>query len=440
MLKRKVYQELLHWRSHRKDECLLIKGARQIGKTYIVRLFGEQEYESYIEMNFLKNPNLREIFTGDLSSTEIWKRMTAYLPGIKLIEGKTLIFLDEIQKCAKARMAMKFLAEDRRFDVIASGSLLGLHYGQDADDEVEEVESIPVGYEHPLIMHSLDFEEFLWANGYGEDAVSYLRTFYDSRTKVPNGIHEKYAQLFREYAVVGGMPEVVQAFVEHQDFGEVQEIQEKILASYDDDISNHAKGAEKVKVRAVYASLPRQLAREYRKFKFSEVEKRANARKYGDSITWLVDANLVHLCRNVHEPYLPLTANAMDDEFKVYVHDTGLLLAQYGFQTKLAMLNGTLLGNAKGGIYENLIGDMLIKRGYKLHYYKTSDSTLELEFLIEKNGGIVPVEVKAGNTSTKSLNRFIETYHPAAAYKLIDGNVGEADGKITLPHYLAMFI
>ena len=174
--------------------------------------------------------------------------------------------------------------------------------------------------------------------------------------------------------------------------------------------------------------------------KFFEAEERANARKYGDSITWLVDANLVHLCRHVHEPYLPLTANAMDDEFKVYVHDTGLLLAQYGFQTKLAMLNGTLLGNAKGGIYENLIGDMLVKRGYKLHYYKTSDSTLELEFLIEKDGGIVPVEVKAGNTSTKSLNRFMETYHPAAAYKLIDGNVGAVDGKITLPHYLAMFI
>lgn len=440
MLKRKIYQDLLNWKATKKKECLLIKGARQIGKTFIVQLFGQQEYESFIEINFLKTPSLREIFSGDLSAGEIYKRMTAYLPGIHLIEGKTLIFLDEIQKCARARTALKFLAEDERFDVIASGSLLGLHYGQDADSEVEEVESIPVGYERQIVMYSLDFEEFLWGYGYGEDAIEYLRSFFNSHEKIPSGIHEQYTKLFREYAVVGGMPEVVQAFMQHQNFGEVQAIQEKILSAYDDDISNHAKGAEKVKVRAVYESLPRQLAKEYRKFKYSEVEKKATARKYGDSITWLEDANLALLCHNVHEPYLPLSANEISDEFKVYVHDTGLLMARYGFQTKLAMLNGTLLGNAKGGIYENLIAEMLIKRGYTLHYYKLGDSTLELEFLIEKNGGIVPVEVKAGNTASRSLNRFIELHHPETAYKLIDGNIGESEGKLTLPHYLAMFI
>ena len=440
MLQRKIYQYLLDWKANKQRECLLIKGARQIGKTYIVQQFGAAEYESFIEINFVRYPSLKEIFEGDLDASEIYKRMTAHLPGIRLIEGKTLIFLDEIQRCAKARTALKFLAEDDRFDVIASGSLLGLHYGQDDDDEVDEIESVPVGYERQVVMYSMDFEEFLWAYGYGEDTVSYLRSFFTSLSKVPEDINARFESILREYIVVGGMPEVVDAFARHKDFGEVQSIQEKILAAYDDDIALHAKGAEKVKVRACYNSLPKQLARENKKFKYSEVEKKGTARKFGDSVTWLADANLAHLCYNVYEPYLPLSANGKENEFKVYVNDTGLLMARYGMQTKLAVLTGKIMGNAKGGIYENLISEMLVKRGYSLHYFKTVDSTMEIEFLIERGGGVVPVEVKAGNTSTPSLNRFIEQFHPSEAYKLVDGNVGVTGGKITLPHYMAMFL
>ena len=440
MLQRKIYQVLLDWKASKRRECLLIKGARQIGKTYIVQQFGANEYESFIEINFVRYPSLKDIFEGDLDATEIYKRMTAHLPGIRLIEGKTLIFLDEIQRCAKARTALKFLAEDDRFDVIASGSLLGLHYGQDDDDGVEQIESIPVGFERQVVMYSMDFEEFLWACGYGDDTISYLRSFFVSLAKVPEDINKKFENLLREYIVVGGMPEVVAAFVKNKDFGEVQSVQEKILAAYDDDIALHAKGAEKVKVRACYDSLPKQLARESRKFKYSEVEKKATSRKYGDSITWLKDANLAHLCYNVYEPCLPLSANGKDNEFKVYVNDTGLLLARYGMQTKLAVLTGKLLGSAKGGIYENLISEMLIKRGYSLHYYKTDNSSMEIEFLIEKNGEVVPVEVKAGNTASLSLNRFLEKFHPSLAYKFIEGNIGTTGGKITLPHYMAMFL
>lgn len=440
MLKRKVYDNLLKWKANRGKECLLIKGARQIGKTYLVEQFGKNEYESFIEINFLKQPELKAIFAGALSSENIYKRISAFIPNIKLVEGKTLIFLDEIQKCANARTALKFLADDRRFDVIASGSLLGLHYGQDADVEVEEVSSIPVGYERQIMMYSLDFEEFLWAYGYDAEAIEYIKGFFVRREKVPFEINEKFENLVKEYIVVGGMPEVVVEFMKNKDFNAVQQTQDKILLDYMDDIASHAKGAEKVKVKACYDSIPRQLAKENKKFKYSEVEKKSTARKYEDSVHWLRDSNLVYICYNVTEPYLPLMANEKENEFKLYVNDTGLLCAMYGFNTKLAVLNGTLKGNAKGGIYENLIAEMLIKNGYTLHYYKKSDSTLEIEFLIEKNAEVLPVEVKAGNTQTASLNNFIQENKPSIAYKLIDGNIGFTDGKLTLPHYMALFI
>lgn len=439
MLKRKMYDRLAEWKKNKGKECLLVKGARQVGKTFLIREFGKAEYESFVEINFHVQSSLKIIFEGDRSAEEIYKRMTANIPGIKLIPGKTLIFLDEIQKCSDARTALKFLAEDGRFDVIASGSLLGLAYGRDDDREVRPVESIPVGYEKPLMMYSLDFEEFLWAYGYENETVGYLKSFYDSGEKVPPELNDKFDMLLREFITVGGMPEVVADFMEHKDFSRVQEIQEKILSSYADDISQHAKGAEKVKVRKCYDSIPRQLARENRKFRYSEVESKATSRKFGDSVQWLHDANMAYICCNTSMPVLPLKAYEKDNELKLYINDTGLLMAMYGFETKQAFLNGKLTGPAKGGIYENFAAETFVKNGYTLHYYKPDDNS-ELEFVIEKNGEVVPVEVKAGNTATKSLNLFIEKFRPSAAYKLITGNTGRNDVKITLPHYLAMFI
>lgn len=439
MLKRKMYEQLLRWKNNKGKECLLIKGARQVGKTYLVREFAKAEYESFVEINFHMQSSLKVIFEGDKSAEEIYKRITANIPGVKLIPGKTLIFLDEIQKCANARTALKFLAEDGRYDVIASGSLLGLAYGKDADKDVEEVESVPVGYEKPLMMYSLDFEEFLWAYGYGSDTVDYLKNFFSSKEKIPFEVNEKFEAILNEYLVVGGMPEVVADFMEHKDFTRVQEIQDKILAYYADDISQHAKGAEKVKVRKCYDSIPRQLAKENKKFKYSEVESKATARKFGDSIQWLRDANMAYICYNTTMPMLPLKAYEKDSEFKVYINDTGLLLALYGFATKQALLNGNLKGFAKGGIYENFVAETLVKNGYSLHYFKPNDNS-NLEFVIERNGEVVPIEVKAGNTATKSLNQFIENFSPSVAFKLISGNIGENEQKISLPHYLTMFI
>ncbi len=440
MLKRKIYATLSEWRKNKKKECLLLTGARQVGKTYIIRAFGEAEYESMVEINFLKYPSLKSIFEGDLDADQILKRITAHMPEVRFVERKTLLFLDEIQRCANARTALKFLAEDSRIDVIASGFLLGLHYGQDADEEVTEVPSFPVGYERQVMMYSLDFEEFLWACGYREDTIAFLQSFYTSREKVPEDLHTQFETLIREYIVVGGMPEAVASFADTHHFGIVQQTQQKILSAYDDDIAKHAKGVEKVKVSACYDSLPRQLARENKKFRYSEVEKGKTAKKYAGSLTWLQDANMVHLCRNVYEPYLPLTGNEKDDEFKLYVNDTGLLMARYGTETKLALLEGKLTGNVKGGIYENLVAEALVKKGYTLHYYKTDYSEAEIEFLIEQHSEVIPIEVKATNASTPSLNRFIERYHPSISYKLVQGNIGWNQGRLTLPHYMILFI
>ena len=438
MLKRKAYQKLLEWKNAHHHNCLMVQGARQVGKTYLVREFGKKEYKSFVEINFIKNPELKLIFNDNLDPETIDKKMTAMINGVNLIKGNTLIFLDEIQACGNARTALKFLAEDGRFDVITSGSLLGLTYGEDDDENTEAPLSVPTGYETFLMMYSLDFEEFLWAEGY-ENSIPYLKEFFDKKEKVPSVLNDKFETLFREYMVVGGMPEVVSDYVENHDFTRVSAIQEKILENYRFDIAKHAKGAEKIKVRKCYDAIPKQLAKELTKFQYSTVEKGQTSKKYGGSVQWLKDSNLVNPCYNIHEPYLPLIANAYDEQFKLYINDTGLLCAMYGFEVKKAILENTIKGNAKGGIYENIIAEMLVKKGHKLYYYKPDDSN-ELEFLIEKNASVIPIEVKAGNTATKSLNRFIESYKPFIAYKLIDGNVGVDGVRLTLPHYMVMFI
>lgn len=440
MIKRKMYKYLINWKQKKDKSALIIKGARQVGKSYLVREFGRNEYESYIEINFLKNPLYKNIFKGDLSAEEIFKRLSAYIPNLKIIPFKTLLFLDEIQVCAEARTAVKFLVEDGSVDVISSGSLLGLSYLEDDDKNVTEPTSLPVGYEEQITMYSLDFEEFLWAKGYNDDAIAYLKDFYISNKEVSKELNDKYLELFREFMIVGGMPEVVQTFIDTNNFQEASKIQGKILADYQDDISKHAKGQEKIKVRQCYDSIPKQLAKEYKKFQYSVVEKGKTSKKYGGSIKWLCDSSLVNKCSNVNEAYIPLLAYEMDDQFKLYLNDTGLLLYLYGPETKLAILNNTLKGNAKGGIYENIISESLLKRGYKLYYYKTQNSSMEIEFVIEKNGEVIPIEVKAGNDSTPSLNSFINKYHPKVSYKFVNGNGGFLDGKKTLPHYMVMFI
>ncbi|MCM1007560.1 MAG: ATP-binding protein [Ruminococcus flavefaciens] len=432
MLKRKFYDTLIEWKNNNNQSCLLVKGARQIGKTYIIDYFGKNNYTSYIYINFIESPQTKDIFNDELSAEEIYKRMTLIMPEIKFVENNTLIFLDEIQECPNARTALKFLAIDGRFDVVASGSLLGISY--------REVPSIPVGYETQVEMYSLDFEEYLWAIGYEESKISILKEYFDKQEKVPEAVHNTMMKHLREYITVGGMPAVVNQFIRNKHFGEVQEQQQRILDSYFDDISKYASKTEKPKVKNCYLSVPKQLAKENKKFQFSVVEKKATARKYENSVEWLSDANLVRLCYNVSTPEFPLAAYEKGEQYKMYLSDIGLLVALYGFEIKKTIIDDTLSGNAKGGIYENLIADMLIKRGYKLNYYRTDNGSVEVEFLISKDAKIIPIEVKANNGSTVSLNEMLKRNDIPYGYKLISGNVGVNDKKIVMPLYMAMFL
>lgn len=441
MLKRKFYSTLLEWKNKKKNECLLVNGARQIGKTYIINQFGKENYENYIYINFLKNPDTKNIFEGSLEAEEIFKKVSLYLKGIKIVPHKTLIFLDEIQVCKKARTALKFLAIDNTVDVIASGSLLGIHYnksefGQEKTDEL----SIPVGYERELQMNSLDFEEFLWAVGITEDAISILKSIFEKKEKIEDSINEKYFSLFREYMVIGGMPEVINTFLQTSNFQEVFKSQQKIFKAYEDDIELYAKNTEKQKIKNCYYSLPRQLSKEYTKFQYKLVENRGSAKKYENTIDWLEDSALVKKVYNVSYPQMPLKAYEKMDSFKIYATDIGLATSLFGFETQKALLKKELVGPAKGGIFENAIFDILNKKGIPINFFKRDDNTQEIEFIFEKDSSTIPIEVKSKRGNTVSLNSFMSEFDSPYAYKFIEGNIGISEKKITMPHYFAMFI
>jgi len=439
MLKRKFTEALKQWKNTKKRECLLVNGARQVGKTFIVDVFGRENYQSYIYLNLFKNPEYKQIFEGELEPTEIYKRISLLVKNVKFIEGDTLIFIDEIQACSKARTALKFLAMDDKYDIIASGSLLGLHYNKLNQENANEI-SIPVGYEREVEMHSLDFEEFLWATGVSESAIENLKEYYEQKKALPDSVKDLYQNKLREYLVVGGMPAVVNAFVETSNFQEAFKVQQKIFKAYEDDIQHYATNMERPKIRACYYSIPRQLAKEYSKFQYKTVEKNGSAKKYGNALDWLVDAGLIKRVHNVSLPEMPLRAYEQPENFKVYVTDVGLATHQFGFETQSALLRKELKGHAKGGIYENLIFDILHKHGLALNYYKNGENTQEIEFVFERSGEVVPVEVKSRNGLTTSMNEFIKRYSPTLAIKLIDGNVGVDGNKVSLPQFMAMFL
>ena len=439
-LARKFYDWLKDWKSRHGQECLLIKGARQIGKTYIVEKLGREEYESFIEFNFVLEPELADVFEGSLKADDLLRKISAYIGTQKLIPGKTLIFLDEIQECPNARTALKSFALDGRYDVIASGSLLGIKYRSKKRREKSEPRSIAVGYERQVTMHSLDFEEFLWAKGILPEAIASLREYFERREIVPEVLNSRFTGYLREYMVVGGMPAVVKAYVESGNFGPVQEEQEKILAAYIDDIHKYAEKVDVPKIENCYRAIPRILAKDNRKFKYSEVEKNGSERKFGESIEWLKDAALAPLAANVVAPELPLSANVREGWFKLYLSDIGLLSALYGLETKKLLFAGRLAGAAKGGLYENFVAGALQRKGYPLYYYKTLDGSREVEFVIEKEGGVVPIEVKATNGATISLNETLRLKGVVYGYKFVDGNVGVSENKITLPHFMCMFV
>lgn len=440
MLKRKFYDSLLKWKTSHRKECLFVKGARQIGKTFIIDYFGRSNYSSYLYLNFILDKTAAECFGDNVNADEIFRRISVRYPRFHLVPGDTMIFLDEIQGCPRARTALKSLAIDGKADVVASGSLLGITFLDDGLDKDRAQESIPVGYENQVVMRPMDFEEFLWALGYDENVIGMLRESFHSLTPLDPAINDKFLSLFREYIAIGGMPEVVDTFITANSFSRVHDVQSRIKNSNLDDIARYAAKAEKPKVRACYLSLPAQLARENKKFKYSAVAGGGSARKFGSSVDWLRESALAIQCFNTTTPSMPLGVYHASDCFKMYVSDVGILTAMIGFEVKKAIVENTIKGFAKGGLYENAIIQQLVARGYDPCYYQKSSSVGEIDFLIERNGGVVPIEVKAGRSSSESFDQLLEQKDIEVGYKFIRGNIGRVGKKVTLPHYMTMFM
>ena len=433
MLRRKIYDKLLAWKNNKgKKDAILLRGVRQCGKTYIVREFGKREYKNFIEINFIERPDMQAVFSGNLDVDNMVQQITLSMPGCQFIPGETLLFLDEIQDVPNARTSLKFWTQDGRFDCIASGSLLGMDYKNEV--------SIPVGYEQQLIMRTLDFEEFIWALGAEVNLKEMLAPYVDGAKRVPEAMHNSLNKYLQEYMVVGGLPEVVDTYIATKDFYQVHLLQEKILRDYQDDIAKYALNQDKIKAKQCFLSIPRQLSKENHKFQYSVVEKKATARKFTSSLDWLHNAGLIDFAYNVNSPWFPLKAHVKEDQFRVYLCDIGLLVAMYGYQLKIALLSDALEGPAKGGIYESLVADILAKRGEELYYYKKEDSTLEIEFILERDCKLVPVEVKARKGSTRSLNELLKMDNIERGYKLTAQNTGVVEKKITLPLYMAAII
>ena len=437
-LKREFYDFLLRWKQTKQNECLLVKGARQIGKTFIIEKFGRENYDHFIEINFIFNPEYLPVFDGNIDAESLFSKISAIRPNVRFVPSRTLLFLDEIQECPNARTALKPLALSAKCDVIASGSLLGIKYkGKKAN---RNPKSIAVGYEHQVTMHSLSFREYLWASGYDETQIDYLRGFFERREIVPAAVNDKFHSLLREYAVVGGMPAVVCAFMENRHFGDVQRIQEEILSATIDDIHKYSDQASVAKIESCYRAVPRILSLPNRKFKYSEIEKGGSSRKYIECVEWLNAAHLTSKAECVNAVSVGLPAYVREDWYKLYMSDVGLLMAQYGMLAKRQLLDGSIKGTVKGGIYENIVAGILERNGIPLYYHKNEKGDIEMEFIAETDDGVVPLEVKSTNGATLSLDKILASPSIPYGFKFTGGNVGFSGKKITLPHYLALFV
>ena len=435
MLRRKIQDTLLQWKKTPGHKPLVIKGCRQCGKTFSVREFAKKYYKHEVYLNFLQDSSYASIFSGSLEVNHLVMMMSALIPDAVFEAGRTVIILDEIQDCPDARTALKFFHLDGRFDVICTGSLLGVRgYGK-------EPKSVPVGYETVIDMFPLDFEEFLWANGISEPMISILEECLRKESPVPEALHNRFRQLLLQYVVVGGMPEAVQLFVDTKQVGSVLQLQRDIIRSYEDDMIKYADKKDKGRIAECFQSIPKQLSKENKKFQYSVVRKGGTAAQYAGSLQWIEDAGIISRCYNLTLPELPLDGNAIEDIFKVYMKDTGLLISMLEDGTQFDVLQGNLYGY-KGAIFENLIADFFAKMGRKLYYYH-KDSGLEIDFVIRWRGECALVKVKAETGNAKSAATILkhpEKYHVNECIKLGNYNVGRSGKILTLPLYMGFLL
>ncbi len=435
MLKRKIESQLKNRAAQKKKKCLIVQGARQTGKTWSIEHFAAEYYDEVIEINFKETPSASEIFSGDLAVSSLIMALRFRFPEKKILPGKTLIFLDEIQECAEAITSLKFWSLDGSFDVIASGSLLGIDYNRPS--------SYPVGYVDTITMHGLDFEEFLWGMGITEDMIGFLKNSYDKKTVIPEAIHNKMMSLYRQFTATGGMPEVVQEYVNSGNFRNVDRLQRNLLMGYQYDIAHYATAEEKIKAEKCYLSLAKQLLdKENHKFQYKEIDHGARAQKYYSSIDWLLRSDIVHLCPLVTDVCFDLADYARNDFFRAYTTDMSLLLPMKDYSLKQHIVENTLTGTTKGGLYECALADALYKNGYKLYFYKNESAKREIDFIIQKEGLVIPIEVKSRNSRATSLTSLLKNKQSVSpGYKFTDGNIGVSDeGIITLPLYLSFLL
>lgn len=432
MLKRKVYEDLLKWKKKANGKALCIIGARQIGKTTLIREFGKNEYEHFAELNFVTDQRAADIFNDKLTAETIITNLTAYLQ-TPLEPGKTLILFDEVQECPRVRSAIKFLVEDGRFDYIESVSLLGVRY--------KDVTSYPVGFEQILPMYPLDFEEYLWANGIQNHTLQYLKSCYDKKEKVSETVHETLCKLFYSYLVVGGMPETVQIYVDTHDIAKVVLNQRSILDLYRRDIAKYATENEKIKIKAIFDSIPAQLNEKNRRFKLNSINASARHIRYEDSFNWLADAGVALPCYNVTEPQAPLQLSEKRNLFKLYMNDVGLLCASCMENIQFDLLMGNVDVNM-GSILENAFAQNLKSNGFELHYYD-SKKIGELDFVLQKGLHTELVEIKSGNDFKKHLAMDhamkVEQWKFEKNIVFSKSNVVEEGEILYLPWYMILF-
>lgn len=434
LLKRKIDKYLTDWKNKPDRKPLIIKGARQIGKTRSVEWFAGQNYASVIEINFIEQKKYREIFNDGFEVDAILKNISLLNPELKFIPGDTIFFFDELQACPNCATSLKFFKLDGRFDVICSGSLMGISYN--------EIESNSVGYKEDYEMHSMDFEEFLWAKGYNDEFTADLLSHMLDVRPLSELQMDTLMSLFRDYVIIGGMPEVVSTYVRNKNFSGTLDIQRQLLKDYEEGITKYVEGLDKAKVKAVYNHISTFLAKENKRFQITKIARNARNRDYMGCVEWLADAGVVNVCYCLNQPELPLKGNYDPKMYKIYFKDTGLLIASLDEEAQEDLRANRNLGTYKGAIYENIVGDMLVKQGYRLFYYHSDRPALEMDFFIRDADSLIPVEVKANDGATASLNRLLndDKYNDVKyGIKLGYRNIG-FNGKFYIFPYFLTFL
>ena len=435
LLKRKVDTYLTNWKKNPDRKPLIIKGARQIGKTRSIEWFASQNYKNVILINFVEQTKYREIFNDGFEVDNILKNISLLNPEFKFIPGETIFFFDELQACPNCATSLKFFKLDGRFDVICSGSLMGISY--------KEIESNSVGYKEDYEMHSMDFEEFLWAKGYSEEFIDGLYAQMIELKPLSALQMDTLMELFRDYVIIGGMPEVVATYIRNKNFSGTLAIHRQLLKDYEEDITKYVEGLDKAKVKAVYNHISTFLAKENKRFQITKIGKNARNRDYIGCVEWLADAGVVNICYCMNQPELPLKGNYDPKLYKIYFKDTGLLIASLDEEAQEDLRANKNLGTYKGAIYENIVGDMLVKQGYQLYYYNSDKPALEMDFFVRDADSLIPVEVKATDGATASLNNLLkENKYPDIKYgiKLGYKNIGFNGKFYTFPYFLTFLL